>query len=246
MDWATTLFERYVSAYPYRPGEAGFDYEEYLDTDAVDFGWLGEPWTLRELADVVGTTGDYPEQRANIEAIIRYYEAGGRLPKAGVEVLYCFDGENVKVGSHEDLTHEHVARKAVGWVDAGQTKKDVDSSPSTIEAAAPGYLQMAESVACPVDAASRMHTPLAQFRIPYQYGGDETIVINATICNDTGSRIRTIYEHDFNLLNGPPASRHTFPPQPLPINTPNGVAMAPTVSMLIALLSAIKVGRSRP
>jgi len=60
---------------------------------------------------------DYPEQRANIEAIIRYYEAGGRLPKAGVEVLYCFDGENVKVGSHEDLTHEHVARKAVGWVD---------------------------------------------------------------------------------------------------------------------------------
>jgi len=139
------------------------------------------------------------------------------------------------------------------------------SSPSTIEAAAPGYLQMAESVACPVDAASRMHTvraksrtlqralliggceqPLAQFRIPYQYGGDETIVINATICNDTGSRIRTIYEHDFNLLNGPPASRHTFPPQPLPINTPNGVAMAPTVSMLIALLSAIKVGRSRP
>lgn len=57
LDWATTLFDQYVSAYPHLPGDADFDYEEYLDTDAVDFGWLGGPWTLRELADTVGTTG---------------------------------------------------------------------------------------------------------------------------------------------------------------------------------------------
>lgn len=60
---------------------------------------------------------NYPAQRANIEAIIRYYEAGGRLPKAGVEVLYCFDGENVKIGSNQDVANEHVARKTVGWKD---------------------------------------------------------------------------------------------------------------------------------
>ena len=60
---------------------------------------------------------DYPAQRANIGAIIRYYEAGGQLPKAGVEVVYCFDGENVKVGSDRDYMDEHVARKTVGWSD---------------------------------------------------------------------------------------------------------------------------------
>ncbi|PKS06048.1 hypothetical protein jhhlp_007882 [Lomentospora prolificans] len=57
LDWAGTLFDHYVSEYPFNPGEAGFEYEEYLDTDAVDFGWLAGPWTLRELADTVGTTG---------------------------------------------------------------------------------------------------------------------------------------------------------------------------------------------
>lgn len=60
---------------------------------------------------------DYPAQRANIEAIIRYYEAGGPLPKAGMEILYCFDGENVKIGSHRDLANELAARKTVGWTD---------------------------------------------------------------------------------------------------------------------------------
>jgi hypothetical protein len=60
---------------------------------------------------------DYPAQRANIEAIIRYYEAGGQLPEAGVEVVYCFDGENVKVGSNREYMDEHVARKTVGWAD---------------------------------------------------------------------------------------------------------------------------------
>jgi len=75
---------------------------------------------------------------------------------------------------------------------------------------------------------------LAQFRIPQYYGGDEAIVINATIYNDTGSQIQTIYQHDFDQLNGP--GRHLFPPQPSLINTPNGPAMLATVSMEIRII----------
>lgn len=83
---------------------------------------------------------------------------------------------------------------------------------------------------------------MAQFRIPRYYGGDETIVIDATISNDTGSHIQTIYQHDFDHLNGPAPGRHTFPPQPNQINTPNGVAMIPTVSLEIRILKRDQYG----
>lgn len=68
---------------------------------------------IRHLRD---TAAAYPTQRANIEAIMRYYEGGGRLPVPGREVLYSFDGE-AKMGSLNDFVNEHVARGTVGWYD---------------------------------------------------------------------------------------------------------------------------------
>lgn len=58
-----------------------------------------------------------PIDQNNIEAVIRYYEAGGRLAIPGREVLYCFDGETAKVGSLEDFRDEHWIRKTAGWMD---------------------------------------------------------------------------------------------------------------------------------
>ena len=77
---------------------------------------------------------------------------------------------------------------------------------------------------------------MAQFRIPTALGGDESIVVNAVVWNDTGSHLQTIYEHDFDRLNGPAPGRHVFPPEPRPINTPNGAAMVPTVWMDIRIV----------
>ena len=37
--------------------------------------------------------------------------------------------------------------------------------------------------------------------MPARWGGDETRVLDASICNDTGSDIQTIYDHLFDFLN---------------------------------------------
>lgn len=60
---------------------------------------------------------DYPAQRENIQAIIKYYEQGGQLPKAGVELIYCFDGEHARLGSLEQFADERVGHKNPGWYD---------------------------------------------------------------------------------------------------------------------------------
>ena len=83
---------------------------------------------------------------------------------------------------------------------------------------------------------------MAQFRIPQIFGGDESIVADAVICNATGSQLQTTYEHDFDRLNGPAHGRHLFPPVPRRVNTPNGAAMVPTVWLISELSSAIKTG----
>lgn len=133
-------------------------------------------------------------------------------------------------------------------------------SQSTIQAPA-GYLQMAESMSCAIDATTRMHKVcikfhcpprvlliawfeqlMAQFRIPSYYGGDESIVIDAGICNDTGSQIQIIYEHDFDRLNGPAPGRHTAPPHLSPISAPNGTSMVPTVALEIRILKRSQNG----
>ena len=58
-----------------------------------------------------------PKHQENIDAVIRYYQAGGRFPIPGKEVVYCFDGETAKLGTHEEYCDECLVQKKAGWWD---------------------------------------------------------------------------------------------------------------------------------
>ena len=63
-----------------------------------------------------------PTHRENIEAIIRYYEAGGQFPIPGRTVACCFDGETVKIGTYEEYGEELLVQKKAGRWDVRGTR----------------------------------------------------------------------------------------------------------------------------
>lgn len=60
--------------------------------------------------------GDYPHQRENIEAIIRYYQEGARLPTPVTGAVYSYKGE-AKIGTWCDMTNDYAETKTFPWYD---------------------------------------------------------------------------------------------------------------------------------
>lgn len=76
----------------------------------------------------------------------------------------------------------------------------------------------------------------AQFRIPQYLGADENNVVTTMVHNDTGSDIQTIYQHQFDQLDGPAPGRLLLHLLLVPIMTPNGMNNVPSATFELRII----------
>ncbi|KIX09363.1 uncharacterized protein Z518_00442 [Rhinocladiella mackenziei CBS 650.93] len=132
-------------------------------------------------------------QRKNIEFLIRYYENGGKVPAPG-QTMWLVDGKVV------DKMPETLSKPSAMWA-------EVATFHQLIQSGQPGAIQLAQSTHFWYNAQSGMHEEIfARFKLPAVFGGNQNVMVNVSIMNDTGSNVQTVFPMDLAALQYNPVS----------------------------------------